>query len=205
MEWVDEYKVYAVLGFYILLFVTLFGFGAYIRLTTGEGLFGNFGFAQIPPRMRWMPVVATIATLYMMAYTLVYIIYPDIQNYYLPLRALQDARVSLLGMFLNLSGSIVMVVSQLQLGRSYRFNLPKAQMELVTTGLYAFSRNPLYLGLYIALFGVFLMLPNWLFLFSLLIFITNYHFKIVLLEERYLEDRFGDTYRQYCKRVNRYF
>ena len=155
--------------------------------------------------MRWMPVVATIATLYMMAYTLVYIIYPDIQNYYLPLRALQDARVSLLGMFLNLSGSIVMVVSQLQLGRSYRFNLPKAQMELVTTGLYAFSRNPLYLGLYIALFGVFLMLPNWLFLFSLLIFITNYHFKIVLLEERYLEDRFGDTYRQYCKRVNRYF
>ena len=205
MSWVEEYKVYEVVGFYILLFTTLFGFGAYIRLTTGEGLFGSIGFAHIPPRMRWMPVVATIAVIYMMAYTLIYIFDPDIQNYYLPIRTLQDARISLLGMFLNLSGSVVMVVSQLQLGKSYRIYLPRAQIGLVTTGLYSVSRNPLYLGLYVALFGIFLMLPNWLFLFSLIFFIVNYHFKIVVSEERTLEERFGESYRQYCKRVNRYF
>lgn len=205
MEWVNEYKVYMIVVFYIILFTTLFGLGAYIRLTTGEGLFGRFGLKQIPPRLRWMPAVATVASFFMVAYSFMYIVYPDIQNYYLPVTALQNARISLLGIILNISGCVIFVTSQLQLGQSYRLNLPMGRTRLVTTGLYSISRNPLYMGLYIALFGVFLMLPNWLFLASLIFFIINYHFKIVILEERALEDMFGETYRQYCDRVNRYF
>lgn len=205
MEWVNEYKVYVIVIFYIFLFTTLFSLGAFVRLASGEGLFGRFGYEQIPPRLRWMPIVATVASFFMVAYSFMYIVYPDIQNYYLPVTALQNARISLFGMVLTVIGSVVFVASQLQLGRSYRLNQPTGRTSLVTTGLYSVSRNPLYMGLYTALFGVFLMLPNWLFLASLIFFIINYHFKIVVLEEPALEEMFGDSYREYCRRVNRYF
>lgn len=205
MEWVNEYKVYVIVVFYVILFTTLFGLGAFIRLATGERFFGRFGLEQIPPRLRWMPIVATVAAFFMVAYSFMYIVYPDIENYYLPITTLQNTRISLLGVVLNIVGCVIFVTSQLQLGQSYRLNLPLGRTSLVTSGLYSISRNPLYMGLYIALFGVFLMLPNWLFLLSLVFFIINYHFKIVVLEEPALQDMFGENYREYCRRVNRYF
>lgn len=76
--------------------------------------------------------------------------------------------------------------------------------HLVTTGPYALSRNPLYLsqGLlflmitcFINSLGMFFIFPIWFILI---------HFGIVLPEERYLKNKFGDAYDAYCGRVRRW-
>lgn len=203
-DFILQLKMITVFSFYALLFVSIYLYDAYVRRSSNEGISGSLGFKQIPKGMRWMPVVASIGGLYILGYSLLFLFHPEIQNYYFPIIQMQDNRIGILGMGLVVFGMLVFLSCQFQLGRSYRLNLPVGNTRLVTTGLYAISRNPLYLGLYLAFFGVFLMLPNWLYLFSLLFFIVNYHFKIKILEEPFLLERFGDEYRDYSSRVRRY-
>jgi hypothetical protein len=68
--------------------------------------------------------------------------------------------------------------------------------ELITDGLYAHVRNPLYLGnLLIALAVMIIFLNPWL----AVIFcgLLLHYYLIIRAEERYLERRFGETYRSY--------
>ena len=75
---------------------------------------------------------------------------------------------------------------------------------LMTTGPYAFSRNPMYVAWTLIYLAVTLLLnTGWLvilFPVSLLII----HFYDVRREERFLEQKFGEEYRQYRARVRRY-
>lgn len=76
--------------------------------------------------------------------------------------------------------------------------------SIVTDGVYAFTRNPMYVAM--ALFYVALALAldsviALLFLIPLLIVI---HYGVILREERYLEAKFGDPYRQYKRAVRRW-
>lgn len=77
-------------------------------------------------------------------------------------------------------------------------------LALIANGAYRWTRNPLYLGGSLALFGcAFLFGLDWLpllFLASLPIL----HFGIILPEEAYLERKFGDRYRTYKAKVPRY-
>jgi protein-S-isoprenylcysteine O-methyltransferase Ste14 len=77
--------------------------------------------------------------------------------------------------------------------------------EVVTTGPYAFSRNPMYLAwtlIYIAI----TLLVNTLWLVALLpVPLLIMHFIYIRSEERQLEEKFGEEYRQYHARVRRYF
>ena len=73
----------------------------------------------------------------------------------------------------------------------------------MTDGWYAHSRNPLYLGLHIAMIGWIFILPSIPTILMLVIFLINQHFRI-LLEEEFLEKQFEEEYREYKKRVRRY-
>jgi protein-S-isoprenylcysteine O-methyltransferase Ste14 len=71
---------------------------------------------------------------------------------------------------------------------------------LVTTGLYAYVRHPLYFGIVLMLLGALLFLPHW----PMLVFVgvTFVYLPIgVHLEEQKLISEFGDTYRHYQSRV----
>jgi protein-S-isoprenylcysteine O-methyltransferase Ste14 len=80
----------------------------------------------------------------------------------------------------------------------------KPTPEIVLSGPYRFTRNPMYLGMTCIQIGLGLALNNlWISLlaaFSLL----AVHFIAVLPEERYLAEKFGDTYRGYLLKVRRY-
>ncbi len=77
-------------------------------------------------------------------------------------------------------------------------------LALVTDGPFHYTRNPLY----IAASGVYLGVALWvdglvpLLLFPLVV--TLLHYAIVLPEERYLETKFGESYRTYRSRVRRW-
>jgi protein-S-isoprenylcysteine O-methyltransferase Ste14 len=76
---------------------------------------------------------------------------------------------------------------------------------LVTDGVFGHTRNPLYVGVSVALCGLALIFDlDWM----LLLIVPScvlLHFAVVRREEHYLEQKFGDAYRRYKERVPRYF
>ena len=76
--------------------------------------------------------------------------------------------------------------------------------DLVTSGVYRFSRNPAFLGFDLVYLGLLLMFFNWalcaLSCFAALMF----HLQIVNVEEAFLLSAFGDEYLEYRKHVGRY-
>ena len=75
---------------------------------------------------------------------------------------------------------------------------------LVTTGVYAHIRNPIYVAFLLLLISISITAPSdWLFA-SALAFMLVIHVGVVLREERYLETKFGDAYRSYKARTPRY-
>ncbi len=75
---------------------------------------------------------------------------------------------------------------------------------IVTTGPYRFSRNPLYVGLPLFYLGLTSVFNTWWGVILLVPILAIMHWGVIRREERYLEQRFGEPYRQYCARVRRY-
>lgn len=80
----------------------------------------------------------------------------------------------------------------------------KPSPELIFTGPYRFTRNPMYVGLAVIQVGLGIGFNNlWISLFAAAALLTV-HFTAVLPEERYLTEKFGESYRSYRARVRRY-
>lgn len=75
---------------------------------------------------------------------------------------------------------------------------------VVTAGAFRLSRNPLYIGLDLILLGLALVLDSLWGVAALLAIVVVMHYGVILPEERYLEERFGEPYRRYRAAVRRY-
>ena len=75
---------------------------------------------------------------------------------------------------------------------------------VVDTGPYRFTRNPIYLGIMLALIGLAIALDNLWLLLALAPFALVIRYGVVAREEAYLERKFGDIYRGYRTRVRRW-
>lgn len=81
---------------------------------------------------------------------------------------------------------------------------PEKAEKLVMSGSYRYSRNPMYLGLVFVLVGWGLLLGSLAPLFMLLLFILIITTQQIIPEEKVLEKKFGQQYRDYKNRVNRW-
>jgi protein-S-isoprenylcysteine O-methyltransferase Ste14 len=80
----------------------------------------------------------------------------------------------------------------------------KPTRMLVTTGVHGWSRNPIYLGMFLVYAGIGLAVRSpWILVLMLPLAITI-RYGVVGREEAYLERRFGDAYRDYKARVRRW-
>ena len=70
-------------------------------------------------------------------------------------------------------------------------------------GLYAVSRNPMYVAFFLYFLGACMMTRSWLLLAVLVIFQVSVHF-MILTEERWCMETFGESYSDYRKSVRRY-
>ncbi len=76
--------------------------------------------------------------------------------------------------------------------------------ELIFQGPYRYTRNPMYVGMTLLTLGLGVALNNlWMSLFALPALLIV-HLIAVLPEEKYLSEKFGDSYRTYLTRVRRY-
>jgi protein-S-isoprenylcysteine O-methyltransferase Ste14 len=75
---------------------------------------------------------------------------------------------------------------------------------LVTTGIYGYLRNPMYVGLAFIVAGLGIALASDWTLVMLVVAALTVHFGVVKREERYLGAKFGELYRRYMAAVPRY-
>ncbi len=113
--------------------------------------------------------------------------------------------VSWVGMILCLAGVVLLFLSLISFGKNFRVGIDKNQPDkLVTTGVFAFSRNPIYVAFWFALVGEFLLFSNWILLTYVIAAMWLFHRQVVR-EEVYLQEHYGQQYVEYSRRVRRYF
>ena len=112
--------------------------------------------------------------------------------------------ISWIGVFFCLAGLSLLLWSLVSFGRSFRVGIDTEHPDqLITTGVFAFSRNPIYVAFAFILLGQFLIFPNWILFVYLGAGIWLFH-RQVLREEEYLKKHYGKEYLQYSHRVRRY-
>ena len=108
------------------------------------------------------------------------------------------------GFCTGMLGDLIFLLSVLCMKDSWRAGIPDQEhTELVTSGIYRFSRNPAFLGFDFMYIGVMLMYCNLLTVPLTVFAIVMLHLQI-LQEERYLDETFGEAYREYKRHTFRY-
>ena len=99
----------------------------------------------------------------------------------------------------------VTMTAQHQMGDAWRIGVDAAERnELVTRGLFAWSRNPIYTGMLLLGFGFVVLLPHVLTAICLLASYVGFEIQVRKVEEPYLRRIHGERYRHYCAGVGRY-
>ena len=128
----------------------------------------------------------------------------DWNQYLLPFWYLENKILAIIGWSLLILSLIVVWIAQTHMANSWRIGIDKEnRSELVTSGFFSISRNPIFLGIMIANVGLFLVLPN----ASTLLIISLSTLSIntqIRLEEDFLMSEFGTDYEDYCKKVRRW-
>lgn len=88
---------------------------------------------------------------------------------------------------------------------SWRIGIDQEEkIQFITSGIFTFSRNPIFLGMLLSLLGLFLVQPNYITLFFFII--TNVLIQVqVRLEEEHLQKIYQQKYQTYKNNVERFF
>ena len=116
----------------------------------------------------------------------------------------QSGIASWTGVVLCLAGLVLLFLSLVSFGKSFRVGIdPDRPDKLVTAGVFAFSRNPIYVAFGSVLVGEFLLFSNWILLVYTAAAVWLFH-RQVLREEEYMRNYYSEQYSAYCGRVRRY-
>jgi protein-S-isoprenylcysteine O-methyltransferase Ste14 len=117
---------------------------------------------------------------------------------------LNAAPLDVIGWILLGVSLLGMTVAQADMGQAWRIGIDHANTPtLARTGLFGWSRNPIFLGLRLNLIGLFLLLPNAATLTIMLTAEALIQVQ-VRLEEQHLKSVFGAAYIDYCSAVRRW-
>ena len=108
------------------------------------------------------------------------------------------------GLFLCVVAVTGFAITLSNFGDSFRVGIDENTSDkLVTNGMFAFSRNPIYVCFLMFFTGMFLIHRNIVIAAAVILFALAIH-RQVLREEKFLVSHYGDEYAAYCKKVRRY-
>lgn len=137
------------------------------------------------------------------AYVLVSALFPGIYAYFLPIQQLDHLPFRYGGLGLLALSLIWILIAQNHMRNSWRIGIDtETRTELVTTGLFARSRNPIYFGMILGLAGLFLTTPYALTALFLILGYVLMQIQI-RLEEVFLTKEHGQAYLNYKQKVQR--
>ena len=133
----------------------------------------------------------------------IYSSFPEFYTNLAPLVCLENDYLKLFGLFLMTISFLIILIAQTTMQASWRIGIDESQKtKLVETGIFKLSRNPIYLGIILLLFGYFFISPDEITLLIAVLGYTLSHFQI-RLEEEFLEKIHGEDYLGYKRRVRR--
>lgn len=136
-------------------------------------------------------------------YTILFLLFPVTVKDTFRISVLDSSIFQYFGIALMIFSLIWVIIAQLQMKDSWRIGIDnKLNTKLVTNGVFAFSRNPVFLGMMVSLIGFFMLLPTMISLMFLLIGSILMQIQI-RLEEEHLLKQHGETYQTYKNRVGR--
>ena len=134
----------------------------------------------------------------------IYAFVPGGYEYLLPFHWFEVRWMRLTGIVLLLISLAWTILAQAQMGNSWRIGIDdEHKTELIQSGVFSLSRNPIFVGMTLTLLGLFLVIPNVGTLVTLLVGVILIGIQ-VRLEEEYLMRLHGDTYLQYHRNVRRW-
>jgi protein-S-isoprenylcysteine O-methyltransferase Ste14 len=108
------------------------------------------------------------------------------------------------GTILSAVGVLIVIIAQLQMGNAWRVGLREGDTPLfVTSGLFRYSRNPIFAGMFLIALGTALAAGRWWGWLAVILFAASVRVQ-VSLEEKHLLAGFGDAYADFCRRVPRW-
>jgi protein-S-isoprenylcysteine O-methyltransferase Ste14 len=109
-----------------------------------------------------------------------------------------------LGVAAIVTGLALFAVALWSFGKSWRIGIDHDRPgTLITRGVFAFTRNPIFLFMDMYFVGTWLIQRDLFFLLFAIVAVAGIHYQI-LLEEKFLVRHYGDTYRRYLLHAPRY-
>lgn len=134
----------------------------------------------------------------------IYSFFPALYLYLMPVQYLEFREIKLVGLILLLTSFIWTSIGQYQMSKSWRIGINyDEKTDLVSSGLFKYSRNPIFLGVLVSYLGTFLIIPNNLSFAILMVTYVTIQTQ-VRMEEEYLEKVQGQVYQDYKSQVRRW-
>jgi protein-S-isoprenylcysteine O-methyltransferase Ste14 len=113
--------------------------------------------------------------------------------------------LNVVGIALAGTAGIAVFLAQLGMGASWRIGVNREERtDLITSGWFSMSRNPIYTAMIVGWFGFALMVPTWLGFAAVVSIAAGLELQVRAVEEPYLVRTHGDEYRAYASRVGRF-
>ncbi len=117
---------------------------------------------------------------------------------------IKNSYLSYIGIIFCYMGLLIFLTALISFGNSWRVGIDNnTQGKLVTTGIFKYSRNPIFLFMDIYFIGITLVYPTLIFILMTIIFIIGAH-KQILNEENHLTKIYKEEYPIYKKQTPRY-
>lgn len=122
-----------------------------------------------------------------------------------PIPVLDHWPIRVTGIALGAIGVLASFGAQLAMGPSWRTTVdPTERPALVTGGIFAIVRNPIYTSINVMVLGLSLLVPNGIAVAGLVMNIVGSQLQVRLIEEPYLREIHGPAYHDYTSRVGRF-
>jgi protein-S-isoprenylcysteine O-methyltransferase Ste14 len=108
------------------------------------------------------------------------------------------------GILLIVTALILFFITLYHFNDSLRFGMDdRNQGNLITSGIFLFSRNPFFLSIVLYFIGLAMLHSSLFFIAMAFLAILNIHF-FILKEEKFLRKYYGKAYTRYTRKVRRY-
>jgi protein-S-isoprenylcysteine O-methyltransferase Ste14 len=182
---------------YVVALIVLFGVRSWVqRRRTGHT--GFHGISGTPADAGWWGGVLFVAAIVLglagplLAVTDVVAVQPPVA-------------VQVVGLVMALAGFAATLAAQTGMGTSWRIGVdPGERTDLVTSGVFAYVRNPIFTAMALAQLGVVLMVPTWVSALALVALVAGVQLQVRAVEEPYLRAVHGAAYDAYAARTGRF-
>lgn len=135
----------------------------------------------------------------------IYSFFPSLYFLLVPINYLNIEIIRVAGVFILIGSMILTRASQVQLKGAWRIGIDRTNIktELITTGIYSKSRNPIALSMLLSALGLFFVTPNMITFTIIAVVYVIFSIRI-LLEEEHLYKLHGEAYESYRKKTRRW-